>query len=164
MHDVQSGLHKSTLLSRIKHGKYSTIHDMDFRAPRRGSLSEEDYDFDSDYDYRYTRPSNRSLRRGLDSDREEIEQEELPQQGTLGRMSSWIQHHANSHQSQLAATAVLSGAAVAGAIFGYQALKRQEAVRELKDSIPEINERHHAEKVSCRWLVGAIVTYSYYVG
>lgn len=53
----------------------------------------------------------------------------------------------SSHKTQLAATAVLSGAAVAGAIFGYQAYKRQEAVSELKDSIPDINEQHHAEKV-----------------
>ena len=43
---------------------------------------------------------------------------------------------------------MLSGAAVAGAIFGYQAYKRKEAVSELKDSIPDINERHHAEKVT----------------
>ncbi|KAI9035366.1 tRNA threonylcarbamoyladenosine dehydratase [Aspergillus affinis] len=54
----------------------------------------------------------------------------------------------SSHNTQLAATAVLSGAAVAGAIFGYQAYKRKEAVSELKDSIPDINERHHAEKLT----------------
>lgn len=53
----------------------------------------------------------------------------------------------SSHKTQLAATAVLSGAAVASAIFGYQAYKRKEAVSELKDSIPAIDERHHAEKV-----------------
>lgn len=63
-------------------------------------------------------------------------------------MSSWLHNHAGSHQTQLAATAVLSGAAVAGAIFGYQAVKRQEAVRELKDSIPDVNEKHRTEKVS----------------
>lgn len=89
--------------------------------------------------------------------RKKTKQEDRTEQGALGRMSSWIQHHANSHQSQLAATAVLSGAAVAGAIFGYQALKRQEAVRELKDSIPEVNERHHADKVSCHGELAAVV-------
>jgi len=62
-------------------------------------------------------------------------------------MSSWFERHASSHQAQLAATAVLSGAAVAGAILGYQSIKRREKVKELKASIPEINERHHAEKV-----------------
>lgn len=62
-------------------------------------------------------------------------------------MSSWIQRHAGSQQTQLAATAVLSGAAVAGAIFGYQALKRKEAVKELKASIPNIDEKHIAAKV-----------------
>lgn len=69
---------------------------------------------------------------------------------------SWIQHHANSHQSQLAATAVVSGAAVASAIFGYQALRRREAVDNLKASIPDINEKHHAEKVRIWvWMMGA---------
>ncbi|KAA8647135.1 tRNA threonylcarbamoyladenosine dehydratase [Aspergillus tanneri] len=67
-------------------------------------------------------------------------------------MSSWIQRHAVSHQSQLAATAVLSGAAVAGAILGYQAYRRKEAVAELKASIPDVSERHHAEKVRVHFL------------
>lgn len=62
-------------------------------------------------------------------------------------MSSWLQHHANSHQSQLAATAVISGAAVASAILGYQTLRRGKAVDRLKASIPDINDRHQAEKV-----------------
>ena len=60
---------------------------------------------------------------------------------------SWIQQHANSHQSRLAATAVLSGAAVAGAILGYQAIRREKAVHKLKASIPDIHDSHHAEKV-----------------
>lgn len=63
-------------------------------------------------------------------------------------MSSWIQRHANTHQSQLAATAVISGAAVAGAILGYQTYRRKEAVKGLKASIPDINERHHAEPLT----------------
>lgn len=63
-------------------------------------------------------------------------------------MSSWIQRHANTHQSQLAATAVLSGAAVAGAILGYQTYRRKEAVKGLKASIPDISERHHAEPLT----------------
>ncbi|KNG85455.1 ThiF domain protein [Aspergillus nomiae NRRL 13137] len=63
-------------------------------------------------------------------------------------MSSWLQRHAGSQQTQLAATAVLSGAAVAGAILGYQALKRKEAVKELKASIPSIDEKHIAGKLT----------------
>jgi hypothetical protein len=101
------------------------------------SLPDDDYGYETDSDSgdRYPESSDRRRRR-------------LENQGTLGRMSSWLHNHAGSHQTQLAATAVLSGAAVAGAIFGYQAVKRQEAVRELKDSIPDVNERHRTEKVS----------------
>lgn len=62
-------------------------------------------------------------------------------------MASWIQRQGGSHQTQLAATAVISGAAVAGAIFGYQAFRRKEAVQRLKASIPDVNNQHHAEKV-----------------
>lgn len=63
-------------------------------------------------------------------------------------MASWIQRQQNSHQAQLAATAVLSGAAVAGAILGFQKFRRREAVKQLKASIPEINEQHHAEELN----------------
>lgn len=63
-------------------------------------------------------------------------------------MPPWIQHHVNSFEAQLAATALLSGIAVASAILGYQNTKRKEAVEELKSSIPEIDERHHAEKLT----------------
>ncbi|KAF9894552.1 hypothetical protein FE257_006437 [Aspergillus nanangensis] len=63
-------------------------------------------------------------------------------------MSAWIQRHAGTQQTQLATTAVISGAAVAGAILGYQAFRRREAVSELKSSIPAINEEHHAERLT----------------
>ncbi|KAF7585657.1 hypothetical protein BBP40_010349 [Aspergillus hancockii] len=56
--------------------------------------------------------------------------------------------NASSQQTQLAATAVISGAAVAGAIFGYQAFKRREAVKELKASIPTLDEKHVAGKLT----------------
>jgi hypothetical protein len=59
-------------------------------------------------------------------------------------MASWIQRQSNSHQAQLAATAVLSGAAVAGAILGFQKFRRRERVKRLKASIPEIDEKYHA--------------------
>ncbi|KAL3471007.1 hypothetical protein BJX99DRAFT_238306 [Aspergillus californicus] len=63
-------------------------------------------------------------------------------------MASWIQRQNNSHQVQLAATAVLSGAVVAGAILGIQKFRRREAVSRLKASIPDINEKHHAEMLT----------------
>lgn len=63
-------------------------------------------------------------------------------------MSSWLQRHFASQQTQLAATAVLSGVAVAGVIFGYQAHRRRKAVKALKDSIPAISDRHHAQKLT----------------
>ncbi|KAL9130153.1 MAG: hypothetical protein Q9217_001588 [Psora testacea] len=62
-------------------------------------------------------------------------------------MSSWLERQASNHQVQLAATAILSGAVVAGAIFGTQAIRRKEAVEELKASIPELSEDHKADLV-----------------
>lgn len=64
-------------------------------------------------------------------------------------MSSWIQRQASSHQVQLAATAVISAAAVAGAIFGAQAIRRKVAIEKLKASIPKVDEDHRLQKV---WL------------
>ncbi|OXV08347.1 hypothetical protein Egran_03890 [Elaphomyces granulatus] len=63
-------------------------------------------------------------------------------------MTSWLQRQASSHNVQLAATAVLSGAAAAGAIYGYQAMKRKAAVEELKASIPDISEQHQAAQLT----------------
>lgn len=63
-------------------------------------------------------------------------------------MSSWLERQASSHHFQLAATAVISGAAVAGLIYGGQAIRRKAAVDELKASIPELDESHHSEMVS----------------
>lgn len=62
-------------------------------------------------------------------------------------MSSWLQRTASSTQAQFAATAVLAGAVTAGAILGYQHLRRQERVEDLKSSIPELGRGHTADKV-----------------
>ena len=62
-------------------------------------------------------------------------------------MSSWLERQASNHQIQLAAAAVLSGAVVAGVILGAQAVRRKEAVEELKATIPELSEDHKAELV-----------------
>lgn len=111
-----------------------------WQAPDDADL---DYGFDSDeLDDRFVEP-NRNIRRPK-SPRDNPETEE---RGALGNMSSWLQRQTSSHSSQLATTAVLSGAAVAGAIVGYQAYRRKEAVHDLKASIPEIDEQHRAETV-----------------
>lgn len=62
-------------------------------------------------------------------------------------MSSWLSRATSSTQAQLAATAIVSGAVVAGAILGYQHIRRQERVEDLKNSIPELGQYHQAEKV-----------------
>ena len=62
-------------------------------------------------------------------------------------MSSWIQRQSSSHQAQLAATALLSGLAVAGTIFGVQAIRRKVAIEDLKASIPNVDEKHRANAV-----------------
>ena len=61
-------------------------------------------------------------------------------------MPPWFQA-ASSLQVQLATTAILSGATVASVIFGYQNIRRKEAVEDLKSSIPDIDEEHPTEKV-----------------
>ncbi|KAK2748904.1 hypothetical protein FQN57_007187 [Myotisia sp. PD_48] len=63
-------------------------------------------------------------------------------------MSSWIQRQAQSHHVQLAGAALLSGAAVAGAILGYQNLKRKAAVEQLKASIPRLDPTQPAQKLT----------------
>lgn len=62
-------------------------------------------------------------------------------------MASWFSRTMSSSQAQFAATAVVSGAVVAGAIFGYQHIRRQERVEDLKHSIPELSRDHMPEKV-----------------
>lgn len=55
-------------------------------------------------------------------------------------MTSWLHRQPNSHYAQLAGTAVLSGAAVAGVILGYQSMRRKSAVKKLKASLPNIDD------------------------
>jgi hypothetical protein len=62
-------------------------------------------------------------------------------------MTSWLERQTSSHRVQLAATAIFSGAAVAGLIYGGQAVRRRAAVEELKASIPELDDSHHADLV-----------------
>ena len=62
-------------------------------------------------------------------------------------MSSWVEKQLSSHRLQLVATAILSGVAVTALIFGSQAIRRQVVIDELKETIPNIDEEHDAEKV-----------------
>ncbi|KAJ5647416.1 hypothetical protein N7490_003788 [Penicillium lividum] len=109
-----------------------------------------DYGFDSDDLARLE--SERNLHRPRPptsaTDIQTREQEDVQDKGVFGNMSSWLQRQAGSHNSQLTTTAVLSGAAVATAIFGYQAYKRKEAVYDLKASIPIADEQHPSEKLT----------------
>ena len=75
--------------------------------------------------------------------------DERPRSQPPEAMASWLDRQFSSHRVQLAAAAVLSGAAVAASIYGAQAIRRKERVEELKASIPELNEKHHAEMVLC---------------
>lgn len=122
-----------------------------WQAPDDGDL---DYGFDSDdLDARFAQPErnpNRPQTRVQTRAPDETEDRDTPDpedKGVFGNMSSWLHRQAGSSNNQLATTAVLSGAAVAGAIFGYQAYRRKEAVHDLKASIPSLNDEHHAEKV-----------------
>lgn len=76
-------------------------------------------------------------------------------------MTSWFERQASSHHVQLAAAAVLSGVTVAGLIYGTQAIRRKEAVQELKASIPELNETHHADMVRLDFLIKANGIYAH---
>ena len=69
------------------------------------------------------------------------------EQDSQETMSSWLERQASSHQVQLAAVAIASGAIVASAIYGSQAIRREKKVSKLKASIPQLNETHHAEEV-----------------
>jgi len=64
-------------------------------------------------------------------------------------MSSFISRVSTSSQAQFAATALVSGAVVAGAIFGYQAVRRQERVKDLKSGIPEVGEGNKVRFALC---------------
>jgi len=58
-------------------------------------------------------------------------------------MTTWF----SRERIQLAATAVVSGAVVAGAILGYQHVRRVERVEHLKRSVPELGDGHEVDKV-----------------
>ncbi|KAK5000562.1 hypothetical protein LTR28_013042, partial [Elasticomyces elasticus] len=62
-------------------------------------------------------------------------------------MFSWLSQASHSHRVQLVATAVVSGAVVGTAVLGLQAAKKRYKVYDLKESIPNLNEKHRATKI-----------------
>ena len=58
-------------------------------------------------------------------------------------MGSWF----GSKEFQFGATALVSGAVVAGGILGYQHVRRQEMLEDLKSSIPMLGKEHQADRV-----------------
>ncbi|KAH8803248.1 ubiquitin-protein ligase-like protein molybdopterin-converting factor [Xylogone sp. PMI_703] len=61
---------------------------------------------------------------------------------------SWLSRSATSSEVQIAATAIISSAVVAGAILGYQHIRRQEKIEDLKRSIPELGRGHRSEMLT----------------
>ncbi|KAI1114716.1 ubiquitin-protein ligase molybdopterin-converting factor [Nemania sp. NC0429] len=59
-------------------------------------------------------------------------------------MTSILERASTNPRVQLAATAIASGAVVAGAILGYQRLQRSERVHKLKSSIPSLADADEA--------------------
>ncbi|KAJ5948822.1 Molybdenum cofactor biosynthesis MoeB [Penicillium verhagenii] len=84
-----------------------------------------DYGFDSDLDARFKsernphrpRPPTNATNDTRTREQEQEQENEEQDTGLLGNMSSWLHRQAGSSNSQLTTTAVLSGAAVATAIF-----------------------------------------------
>lgn len=116
----------------------------------------QSYDYDDEYDsydprarerprsfLPQTPPTQAQEQRGAEGSG----QEEKEKEGERGTMASWFQRATGSQQAQFAATALVSGAVVAGAILGYQHVRRQEMVEDLKSSIPELGRGHVADKV-----------------
>ena len=95
--------------------------------------SEDEDDFEDDFEDRYhdRRSGNQQPRELRAEDKQTAKKES---------MSSFLSRVSTSSQAQFAATALVSGAVVAGAIFGYQAVRRQERVKDLKSGIPEVGE------------------------
>ncbi|KAL1606518.1 hypothetical protein SLS60_003923 [Paraconiothyrium brasiliense] len=63
-------------------------------------------------------------------------------------MSSWISRATENRNAQLITTAVVSGVVVGSAILGFQQARRIYKVADLKASIPDIDEEHHATRLT----------------
>lgn len=63
-------------------------------------------------------------------------------------MSSWVSRATENRNAQLITTATVSGFVVASAILGFQKARRMTRVADLKASIPDVSDEHHAQRVS----------------
>ncbi|KAL1625573.1 hypothetical protein SLS56_007232 [Neofusicoccum ribis] len=63
-------------------------------------------------------------------------------------MSSWISRSTSSHNAQLAATAVASGALAASLVLGYQAARRKYKVESVKAHIPVPGQDHPTTRLT----------------
>src|SRR4051794_18813788 len=79
-----------------------------------------------------------------------------PQLSPPTSMSSFISRTTSSPGFQFGATALLAGAVTAGAILGYQHVRRQEMVEDLKSSIPELGRNHRADQVCAFTVEGEV--------
>lgn len=129
-------------------GSYSyNYDDRYYHSEDEEDFADFEYASDPHFDPRSRRTPHSSFARELDHQTEEPEAD-----GNKGKqketMSSWIGRVSTSSQAQFAATALVSGAVVAGAIFGYQSLRRQERIKDLKSGIPD-SEGWGGDKVGC---------------
>ena len=115
-----------------------------WREPNEADL---DYGFDSNEpDTRYNEPDRNTSHENRSKSRDI---QNIYDKRVIASMSSWLHRQAGTPHGQLATAAVVSGAAVASAILGYQSYKRKGAVHDLKASIPHIDDLHAAEMVRC---------------
>lgn len=62
-------------------------------------------------------------------------------------MSSWLSEIASSHRLQLGITAVASACIAVSAVLGLQEAQKWYNERELKESIPGLDQPHDIEQV-----------------
>ena len=111
--------------------------DRRFNLPNRYSSG----NYEGEYPPPYNLPSPSYERDALPPPQPEEQKEER------ATMNSWLQRATSSKEFQFGATALVSGAVVAGAILGYQHVRRQEKVEDLKSSIPALGGGHVADRV-----------------
>ncbi|KAH6625690.1 hypothetical protein C7974DRAFT_205620 [Boeremia exigua] len=63
-------------------------------------------------------------------------------------MSSWISRATENRNAQLVTTAVVSGVVVASTILGFQKARRMYRLADLKASIPDVTDDHHATRLT----------------
>ena len=137
--------------------------DRRFNQPNRGPYYDPNYNYNYNYNYQNGNPPPNPLYHEFEQARgeQEEEREEVEGQGQGQRkgkegMMAWMQRISGSKEFQFGATALVSGAVVASAILGYQHVRRQERVEDLKSSIPALGQGHQADKVCCTLVCGFV--------